>query len=352
MGLGSLEEQTAAVQAQERSLANIQSAMDAIMSAEATHASTGQLEALGRNRRLVEGRLAEAREALELAREDERLEGEAFLAGDDNDRGGSGGGRRRGGRGGGRARGPSESDRLEALARGRGGDDSIAFARGLGGEQEPSAADIEGARGRGRSRMLGAFDAQRGAEQRAQLRVLEELKDKQQQVHDAQMQRIEEQVGAWTEAGQKIGGTLYNAFQSAAAGQESLDVAVVKGFKSLAIQFGGQMVQEGIGALLTAVGNTVANPPLAAGKAAEGAGKLALGIGLGAAGAAIPVPASGGGQQAKTPRLGGPEGDAGGGRSLVVNMNAPTVVAGSTAQVGRMIGRSLTDAQRRFGRAA
>ncbi len=40
MGLGSLEEQTAAVQAQERTLENIQATMDAIMGAEATHASS------------------------------------------------------------------------------------------------------------------------------------------------------------------------------------------------------------------------------------------------------------------------------------------------------------------------
>lgn len=263
---------------------------------------------------------------------------------------GSAGPRARGSRGGGR-RGPSQADILDALMRGRGGDDALSFASGLGEEGPPSAGEIESARGRGRARTGSAFGAQRGAEQRAQRAAIEQLDRLQKEKHDLQMQRIQEQVDAWAGAGQKIGATLYNAFQIAATGQESLDVAVVKGFKNLAIQFGGQMVNEGIGALFTAIGNTVANPPMAATKAAEGAGKLALGIGLGAAGAAIPVPASGGGAQASTPRL-GPQGsgETGGARSVVVNMNAPSVVTGTRAVVGREIGRALDDASLRFGR--
>ena len=260
------------------------------------------------------------------------------------------GGGRRGGRGGGSRRDTFRSDggaALRALA--AQGESDASRAERMG---RPSEFDVMGADLQRQQRNRGFGGGRGGDPVQAQIAALDQLKDKQQQIHDEQMARIEEQVGAWTEAGQKIGGTLYNAFQSAAAGQESLDVAVVKGFKSLAIQFGGQMVQEGIGALLTAVGNTVANPPLAAGKAAEGAGKLALGIGLGAAGAAIPVPASGGGQQAKTPRLGPDSGSGGGGGSVIVNMNAPSVVTGTRSQVGRELGRALEDAQRRFGRAA
>lgn len=255
-------------------------------------------------------------------------------------------------RGGGRRR-PAQSNSLDALMRGRGGDDAISFAAGLGGESEPTAGEIEAARGRGRARTGGAFDAQRGAEQRAQRAAIEELDRMQKDKHDRQMERIQEEADAWGAAGQKIGSTLYNAFQIAATGQESLDVAVVKSFKALGIQFGGQMVSEGIGALLTAIGNATnpATAAIAAAKAAEGAGKLALGIGLGAAGAAIPVPAAGGGAQSSTPRL-GPQGsgETGGARSVVVNMNAPSVVTGTRAVVGREIGRALDDASLRFGR--
>ena len=255
----------------------------------------------------------------------------------------TGSGRRRGGRGGrGGSRGGAD----------RGFDDAVRFASGLGGAEDgrPSEFDVMGADLQRQQRNRG-FGGGRGGDQvQAQIASLEQIKDKQQEIHDAQMQRIEQQVEAWTGAGQKIGSTLYNAFQTAATGQESLDVAVVKGFTGLAIQFGGQMVNEGIAALLTAAGNTVANPPMAATKAAEGAGKLALGIGLGAAGAAIPVPSSG--AQARTPRLGPAEDSSRGGGSTIVNMNAPSVVTGSGSQVGRLIGRSLDDARQRFGRAA
>jgi hypothetical protein len=239
------------------------------------------------------------------------------------------------------------------MSRAGGGSDAIGFAAGLGGDVDgrPSDFDVEIA---GRRRPGGPGSGlRRGAEVNAEAAAAERLADKQKELHDEQMARIQEQVDAWSAAGQKIGSTLYNAFQTAATGQETLEVAVVKGFKNLAIQFGGQMVNEGIGALLTAVGNTVANPPMAATKAAEGAGKLALGIGLGAVGAAIPVPAAGGGSQASTPRL-GPQGsgEGGGSRSVIVNMNAPAVITGSRAAVGREIGGALEDARNRFGRAS
>lgn len=256
---------------------------------------------------------------------------------------GRSGGRRSGGRRSGRSGGSQPEALGDVLT------DTLMTVAPTEADGRPSDFDVELA---GRRRQGGPGSGlRRGAEVNAESAAAERLADKQKEHHEAQMARIQEQVDAWTSAGQKIGSTLYSAFQTAATGQETLEVAVVKGFKGLAIQFGGQMVNEGIGALLTAVGNTVANPPMAATKAAEGAGKLALGIGLGAAGAAIPVPASGGGSQASTPRL-GPQGggDQSSGRSVIVNMNAPSVVTGSRAMVGREIGRALTDADLRFGR--
>jgi hypothetical protein len=255
--------------------------------------------------------------------------------------------RRGGGRGGGRRR----ADPLEELMeRAAGGSDAVGFAAGLEGADvsgAPSAFDVEAAdlQRQGRNRRFG------GSTQ-AEIQAIDRLKREQEDAHNKQMARIQEQVDAWTAAGEKIGSTVYSAFTTAVSGQENFDVAMVKGFKSLAVQFGGQMVNEGIAALLTAAGNTVANPPVAATKAAEGAGKLALGIGLGAAGAAIPVPSSGGGEQARPPRLGptGSEGASGG--SVIVNMNAPAVVAGTRAELGREIGTTLRDARNRFGRVS
>lgn len=185
---------------------------------------------------------------------------------------------------------------------------------------------------------------------RAQLEGIRRVAEAQRRAHEEQMARIEEQVSAWTSAGERIGGVIASAFTTAIQGQEDFGVAVIKGFKSIAIEFGGQMIAEGVGALFTAIGSAVLNPPAAATKAAEGAGKIALGVSLGAAGAAIPVPSSGG--QSKAPRL-GPQGSAeGGGGSVVVNMNAPAVITGTRAETGRELERALRASRNRFGRAA
>jgi hypothetical protein len=255
----------------------------------------------------------------------------------------------RGGRGAGSARARAESERQrriqELMERAAPGGDALSFAAGLGGDDgRPSDFDIQLA---GRRRPGGPGSGLEAA--RAELQAVEKLKGAQQLAHEAQMRRIEEQVAAWTTAGQTIGSSIYNAFQVAASGQEDYDVALVKSFKGLAIQFGGQMINEGIAALLTAIGNTALAPAVAAGKAAEGAGKLALGIGLGAAGAAIPVPASGGGQS-NVPKLGPSQQDSGAsGGSVIVNMNSPAIVTGTRAELGRELGATLRDARQRFG---
>lgn len=268
-------------------------------------------------------------------------------------------GRRGGGRGGRRRVDPLE----ELMQRAAGGSDAVGFAAGLDDIEEgidrPTSFDVgEGTRRRTRESMQFSPDSAR-----AQIEAIRRIRREHDISHRAELDRIKEQEDAWNSfadrmvgtaanLGSQIGGTIYNAFQTGAKGQEDFDVAMVKGFKNLAVQFGGQMVNEGIAALLTAAGNTVANPPVAATKAAEGAGKLALGIGLGAAGAAIPVPSSGGGEQARPPRLGptGSEGASGG--SVIVNMNAPAVVAGTRAELGREIGTTLRDARNRFGRVS
>lgn len=267
--------------------------------------------------------------------------------------------RRGGGRGGRRRVDPLE----ELMQRAAGGSDAVGFAAGLDDIEEgidrPTGFDVgEGTRRRTRESMQFSPDSAR-----AQIEAIRRIRREHDISHRAELDRIKEQEDAWNSfadrmvgtaanLGSQIGGTIYNAFQTGAKGQEDFDVAMVKGFKNLAVQFGGQMVNEGIAALLTAAGNVVANPLVASTKAAEGAGKLALGIGLGAAGAAIPVPSSGGGEQARPPRLGptGSEGASGG--SVIVNMNAPAVVAGTRAELGREIGTTLRDARNRFGRVS
>lgn len=341
--LSDLQRSISARQAQER-LERITSAPvselspeDAALAAEETRRQAARIRSQrGAFFRAAEGSLQE-----ELAPVEERVrEAEARAAEPPARRGG--------GRGGGRRRG----DPLEEMMRRSSATDAFRFAAGLEGADVSGNRPLEELMSAASS--SDAFEFAGGLTQarEAELEAIERIKTEQEKAHEAQMERIQEQVDAWTTAGEKIGSTVYSAFTTAVSGQEDFDVAMVKGFKNLAVQFGGQMVNEGIAALLTAAGNVVANPPVAATKAAEGAGKLALGIGLGAAGAAIPVPSSGGGEQARPPRLGptGSEGASGG--SVIVNMNAPAVVAGTRAELGREIGTTLRDARNRFGRVS
>lgn len=265
--------------------------------------------------------------------------------------GGSAETRRR--RGGGRGRRETAADRLGALMdRATFGSDALGFAAGLDAGDvlgRPSDFDVQVA---GRQRPGGPGSGLRAAAaEREQMQALERLRDKQKEAHEEQMARIQQQVDAWTSAGERIGGVIAGAFKTAIQGQEDFGVAVIKGFKSIAVEFGGQMIAEGVGALFTAIGNTILNPPAAATKAAEGAGKIALGVGLGAAGAAIPVPSAGGGQ-AKPPRLGPASSGEGGGGSVTYNLNAPAVVTGTRAELGREMSRTIRQSSMRFGRAA
>lgn len=263
--------------------------------------------------------------------------------------------RRRSRRGGGGGRRETAADRLGALmGRAVGGSDAIGFASGLGGDMfAPDESDVfaADAQRQSRNRRFGGQTNDEARAGQAQLATIRLVAEKQKQAHDEQMARIQQQVDAWTSAGERIGGVIAGAFKTAIQGQEDFGVAVIKGFKSIAIEFGGQMIAEGVGALFTAIGNTILNPPAAATKAAEGAGKIALGVGLGAAGAAIPVPSAGGGQ-AKPPRLGPASSGEGGGGSVTYNLNAPAVVTGTRAELGREMSRTIRQSSMRFGRAA
>lgn len=269
------------------------------------------------------------------------------------DEGGFSGGRR-GGRAGQRQ---TSWQKLEELMRRAGGgrDDALGFAGGLGGDQfRPDESDVftADAERQRRNRRFGGQTSEEGRAHQAQLAHLREIAEKQKQNHDEQMRRITEQVNAWTQAGERIGGVISGAFTAAIQGQEDFGTALLKGFKMEAVEFGGKMINEGIAALLTAAGESVLNPPAAASKAIEGAGKVALGVGLGAAGAAIPVPSATPSAQAKPPRLGPAANGAGGGGNTIVNLNAPALVTSTEAQLGRTIGRTLTASARRFGEAA
>ena len=149
-----------------------------------------------------------------------------------------------------------------------------------------------------------------------------------------------------------IGGAFANAFGAAIQGEEDFGTAFVKGAKQQLIQYGVGQVAEGAGALLSAVGLAFTNPPAAAGKAVEGAGKIALGVSLGAAGAAISVPSAPSAGDERAPRMGPAASEGASGGNVIVNMNSPFVTAGTQAELGRGLTRSIGMSQRRFGRAA
>jgi hypothetical protein len=165
----------------------------------------------------------------------------------------------------------------------------------------------------------------------------------------ANMERLAQQTELLESIGDRIGGVFAGAFSAAIQGQEDFGQALAKGTKQVLIQFGTQMVAEGIGALFTGIGNTVLNPPAAATKLAEGAGKIALGVGLGAAGAAIPTGGGGAsGARAERPRVDQAPSSGAQAQQLVINMNAPTVLGGTEAEFGRVMLRAGEAAARRF----
>lgn len=179
------------------------------------------------------------------------------------------------------------------------------------------------------------------------------LNEKREQNHQAQLARMQEQTAVLADASSTIGGVFANAFEAAISGQEDFDDALAKGTKSALIQFGTTMVAEGAGALLTGVGNLILNPPAAATKLAEGAGKIALGVSLGAAGAAINTGGGAAAAKPERPARSANDGGAGGATSaIVLNMNAPSVLGGTHAEFGRNALRGARAAQRRFGAAA
>jgi hypothetical protein len=251
------------------------------------------------------------------------------------------------------SRGPSAR---ETAALRNNGDD--AERSGLGGQAGALDGDLPLETARNEARLR---EQQRQADARAAqeaTRAIEARRRLEDRAHAERMQQqreylasIQDELAVLNQAGETLGGVFSNAFQAAIQGQADFGQAMQDGIRQVLLQYGTQMVAEGVGALLTGVGNAIFNPPAAAAKFAEGAGKVALGVGLGAAGAAIPASANGsGGRPAEAPR--GPTGPAANGppAPVVVNLNAPTIMGGTYAEVGRTLGRTAAEGARRYQR--
>lgn len=210
---------------------------------------------------------------------------------------------------------------------------------------EAAARELEAKRA-----MAAEFEALDEKSHARKMQLIERERQARERADEQRRRRMEQEQKILGDFGNAVGGVFADAFQKAVTGQESFDQALLKGTKQALVQYGTTMVAEGIGALLTGIGNVVLNPPAAASKAAEGAGKIALGVGLGAAGAAIPTGASAAAErpQNQTPPAPGD----GAGAAQVINLNAPTVMGGTHAEVGRAFIRTQRAAMQRYGRAA
>ena len=323
---------------------------------------------------IYEQRIADAQRELQVTSgEIERRAAEARAAsgaGTGDSGGGAGGGgaggRGRGGRGGAAAVDPTfttaEETRLSEFRMGLIEEQEareLARIERIREEEQRSldmrkeAADIANREAEENARKLLEEQA-RAAEQQMQREESKRLAIKRDQERDTRMWRgtQESMLDATLGGANAIGGAFADAFGAAIQGQEDFGTAFVKGAKMQLLQFGIGQVAEGAGALLSAVGFLFTNPPAAAGKAAEGAGKIALGVSLGAAGAAISVPAPAAGGEDRAPRMGPSSTESGGGGNVIVNMNAPSVTAATEAQLGRSLSRTISGSARRFGRAA
>jgi hypothetical protein len=260
-----------------------------------------------------------------------------------------GGGRRGGGGGGGRSQAPDDSARLAIMEHNA----SLEFVNDPRAPDMLNVTDFEKARQdredqKNHTREMMELDRERADK----LREFREEEDRhletQRREEFARINAISQEIVGQAS---NIGGVFMDAFEQAEKGQAKLDDALQNGFKELLKQQGQKYIFEGVAALAEAIGYaTTMQPQSAAGKAAEGGIKLGLGVAMGAAGFAIPAAG------AAKPESPMPEkdkgGDSKGGGTVVVNLNAPTVMSGTTQQVGRDLQRSIRESESRFGRAA
>lgn len=253
-----------------------------------------------------------------------------------------------------RRRGGRRRDPLEGLLP---DEASVSDIAGIGSELE---GDRESRRLEERARAVEEYESERAKQAAiaeleaerasdAETERIEKARHLSDQAHERRVRQLQEETRILEDFGSTVGNVFGDAFGAAISGQESFDVALAKGTKNALIQFGTTMVAEGVGALLTAAGNIVINPPAAATKAVEGVGKLALGASLGAVGAAIPTPSAGAAGPQERPADRTPDGREGPAAPIIIQMNGQMVTGTTEASLGRTLGRLASTGTRRFG---
>lgn len=253
------------------------------------------------------------------------------------------------------AREQREFERLLTSAGGQGTRESIGrLARGLTADEDRQReeARVHAVQSLHELQERRRHEAEQRSE-RARQQLEQQRERRQDEFHRARLRQEAEYTGALEHTGQIFGSVFGNAFEKAITGQQDFGKALQDGARQALIQTGTQMMVEGAGALLTAVGLSILNPPAAGTKAVEGAGKLALGASLGGIGAAIPsTSAAGGSSKAPSPQSSTSSASEGSKAPAPVNvyMNAPSVIGGTIDAWGRDAARSILRGQRRFGR--
>lgn len=156
---------------------------------------------------------------------------------------------------------------------------------------------------------------------------------------------------SWAEKGEKVGAALGDVLNLVASGQATFLQAAEQVFKQFLQQTAKSESIEAGKAFAKALGAAFVHPEAAGGFVAEGVAHLAVAAAAG--GAQVIVGNHGSSGAARPTRVASPSsGLNGGGGTVVVNMNAPVVTAGTTRELGRTLDRVTRAGQQRFGEAA
>lgn len=240
LGLGSLEEQQAAVALQERTLQNLNETARALSSMAASEQNLRALTAVGQARTLTEQRLASARDALSQAQQDMEADAADFIAtgrmpGDTGDEGG----RRRGG--GARAeRDAFRSDGGAALRQmisdaDAGGADALSFAAGLGTDAYAEKAQERFEAEKERAREMAEMQRQAIEQQRE---LADAAREASATFGDSWRGSIDDVIEAWRDARE----AQQRAGQSMLSQSELLRVGMTSVGHEIADVVGGTMV--------------------------------------------------------------------------------------------------------------
>ena len=191
------------------------------------------------------------------------------------------------------------------------------------------------------------FEAERAiAAERSEL--LEGEREKEQRAHEERLSELDE----WGAAGERVGAALYDAFELVASGQATLAQAAAQLFKQSLQQFAKSEMLEAGKEIGLAIGSlAMENYPGAAKHFASAAqhGLVAAAAGVGAAAIGGASAGGGGGRSNARPESAGRGAGGGGGPStIVVNLPATTILAGTYADAGRMVSRVLRAEMRTY----